>query len=311
MRAGTIKLAAGERTALSVPLVATGVGLANINFKMHGPKFATERNFALNVEAGTSSVYRRIVRQIAPGDSFLVSKDLTAEFLPGTGRVSAAVASLSGIDAAGLLQSLADYPFECSEQLVSRTMPLLYVGKLADPKALAFDTGIADRVNRAIAILLARQDSSGAFGLWSSDNASDEWLNAFVTDFLTRAREEGYDVPQQAFAQALERLRNYVANTSDVEAGQSAGLAYAIYVLARNGRPVMEDLRYLADARLSVFATPAGAGADRRGAGFARRSWPGGESLRGRKRQPRPGESTEIASRGSISARVCAMAPAF
>ncbi|MGP8231973.1 MAG: alpha-2-macroglobulin family protein [Methylovirgula sp.] len=253
---GTIKLKVGERTALSVPLVATGVGLANINFKMHGPKFATERNFALNVEAGTSSVYRRIVRQIAAGDSFLVSKDLTAEFLPGTGRVSAAVASLSGIDAAGLLQSLADYPFECSEQLVSRTMPLLYVGKLADPKALAFDTGIADRVNRAIAILLARQDSSGAFGLWSSDNASDEWLNAFVTDFLTRAREEGYDVPQQAFGQALERLRNFVANTSDVEAGQSAGLAYAVYVLARNGRPVMEDLRYLADARLSVFTTP-------------------------------------------------------
>ncbi len=220
----------------------------------------------------------------------LVSKDLTAEFLPGTGRVSAAVASLSGIDAAGLLQSLADYPFECSEQLVSRTMPLLYVGKLADPKALAFDTGIADRVNRAIAILLARQDSSGAFGLWSSDNASDEWLNAFVTDFLTRAREEGYDVPQQAFGQALERLRNFVANTSDVEAGQSAGLAYAVYVLARNGKPVMEDLRYLADARLSGLHDAAGAGADRRGAGLARRSWSGGESLRGGERQPRSSE---------------------
>ena len=50
-------------------------------------------------------------------------------------------------------------------------MPLLYVGKLADPQALAFDTGIADRVNRAIALLLARQDSTGAFGLWSSDSA--------------------------------------------------------------------------------------------------------------------------------------------
>ncbi len=56
--------------------------------------------------------------------------------------------------------------------------------------------------------------------------------------------------------QALERLRNYVANTSEVQAGQAPALAYAIYVLARNGKPVMEDLRYLADAQLSVFQTP-------------------------------------------------------
>ena len=42
---------------------------------------------------------------------------------------------------------------------------------------------------------------------------------------------------------------------------QGAALAYAIYVLARNGKPVMEDLRYLADARLRVFDDAAGAGA--------------------------------------------------
>jgi hypothetical protein len=82
------------------------------------------------------------------------------------------------------------------------------------------------------------------------------WLDAFVTDFLTRARENNYDVPQKSFEMALERLRNYVANTSDVEAGQSAALAYSVYVLARNGRPVMEDLRYLADAEIGAFKSP-------------------------------------------------------
>ncbi len=253
---GAIRLKAGERASLSVPLVGIGFGEADIAFKMSGPRFKTERNFALNVEPGTPNIYRRVVRQLAPGDSFLITKDLTAEFLPGTGRVSAAVASLTGINAAGNLQALADYPFECSEQLVSRTMPLLYVAKLADPEALAFDTDTASRVNRSIALLLARQDSTGAFGLWSAGNADDAWLDAFVTDFLTRAREENYGVPQEAFAQALERLRNYVANTSEVQAGQAPALAYAIYVLARNGKPVMEDLRYLADAQLSVFQTP-------------------------------------------------------
>jgi uncharacterized protein YfaS (alpha-2-macroglobulin family) len=75
-----------------------------------------------------------------------------------------------------------------------------------------------------------------------------------VTDFLTRARENGFAVPQQAFDQALDRLRNFVANTTEIDE-HSAGIAYAAYVLARNGRPMMGDLRYLADTKLSGFET--------------------------------------------------------
>ena len=37
-------------------------------------------------------------------------------------------------------------------------------------------------------------------------------------------------------------------------------------MLARNGRPVMGDLRYLADTKLAAFTTPLARGADRRGA---------------------------------------------
>ena len=65
-----------------------------------------------------------------------------------------------------------------------------------------------------------------------------------------------YEVPQKAMDLALDRLRNYVVNTTEVDADKSAPLAYAIYVLARNGRPVSGDLRYLTDAKLDVFATP-------------------------------------------------------
>jgi uncharacterized protein YfaS (alpha-2-macroglobulin family) len=253
---GTIKLAADERTALSIPLTGSGLGEGDLDFKLSGPGFSEARTFALTVEPGTSSIYRRIVRPLLPGNSFVVTSDLLAEFVKGTGRVSAAVSNISGIDVAAILHSLDVYPFECSEQLVSRAMPLLYVDKLADPQALALDTGIADRIKTTIDRLMSRQDSNGAFGLWSADSANDVWLDAFVTDFLTRAREANYDVPQKSFDMAIERLRNYVANTSDVDAGQSAALAYAVYVLARNGQPVMEDLRYLADAEIGAFTSP-------------------------------------------------------
>ena len=35
-------------------------------------------------------------------------------------------------------------------------------------------------------------------------------------------------------------------------------MAYALYVLARNGRPVIGDLRYLSDAKLEAFPSPLG-----------------------------------------------------
>ena len=62
-------------------------------------------------------------------------------------------------------------------------------------------------------------------------------------------------MPQRAFDLALDRLRNFVANTTEVESN-GADLAYAAYVLARNGRPVMGDLRYLADTKIAAFGTP-------------------------------------------------------
>ena len=98
--------------------------------------------------------------------------------------------------------------------------------------------------------------SNGAFGVWSSTDADDMWLHAFVTDFLTRARENKFDVPQKKFDAALERLRNLLANANDIGAGQGAPIAYAAYVLARNGREVMGDLRYLTDAKLDSFESP-------------------------------------------------------
>lgn len=39
---------------------------------------------------------------------------------------------------------------------------------------------------------------------------SDTWLDAYVVDFLTRAKEKGFAVPDQAFSLALDRLRNVV-----------------------------------------------------------------------------------------------------
>src|SRR5438128_10769024 len=133
-------------------------------------------------------------------------------------------------------------------------MPLLYVNDLAAGAHLAMDTAVDQRIKDAIERLLARQGSNGSFGLWSA-GGDDVWLDAYVTDFLTRARERGFAVPDVGFKLALDRLRNFVGNAEDPAKDGGRNLAYALYVLARNGAAPVGDLRYFADTKLDDFAT--------------------------------------------------------
>ena len=133
-------------------------------------------------------------------------------------------------------------------------MPLLYVSEMARRIGLAQESGLRERVQKAVERVLEMQDASGAFGVWGPDNA-DMWLSSYVTDFLTRAKEAGYTVRPQAFTQALDRLQNFIGYAQDFERGGEAR-AYALYVLARNGRAPIGELRYYVDTRLERFATP-------------------------------------------------------
>jgi alpha-2-macroglobulin len=111
-------------------------------------------------------------------------------------------------------------------------------------------------VQDAIYRVLSFQASAGSFGLWGPGGAgTDLWLDAYVTDFLSRAREQGYDVPERPLVQALENLQNTLSYTTNVR-DQGSQIAYALYVLARNRKAAISDLRYYADTMLGDFPTP-------------------------------------------------------
>ncbi|HEY1944627.1 MAG TPA: alpha-2-macroglobulin [Roseiarcus sp.] len=253
----TMKLAPHQRVSVDMPISAAGVGTATLDLKITGPGLSATQRLPLGVEAGAPDVYRRIVHPLAPGASETISDDLIAEFVPGTGSVSIAASPFGALDAAAVLQALDRYPYGCSEQTVSRALPLLYANRLASLEHLAIDPDLDGRIRQAIDKEMSRQSANGAFGLWAADADSDDlWLDAYVADFLTRARERGFAVPQLGFDSALDHLRNEVVNASDPGEGSGQPLAYALYVLARNGRPIIGDLRYLADEKLAVFRTP-------------------------------------------------------
>jgi alpha-2-macroglobulin len=253
----SLTLDAKKRGAVTMPVSAIGVGPGTVSVAVDGPDgFALSRSYPLTVKPATQILARRTVKPLEPGQSITIASDVFADLVPGTGKVALSVTPMAALDVATLIAALDRYPLGCTEQIVSRALPLLYVSELSAKANIAADTGIDGRIAKAIEIVLARQGSEGAFGLWSP-GGDDAWLDAYVTDFLTRARARGFSVSDDQFKLALGRLRNYVSTAPDVATDGGLPLSYALYVLARNGMAPVGDLRYIADVKLNDLLTPA------------------------------------------------------
>jgi uncharacterized protein YfaS (alpha-2-macroglobulin family) len=252
----TVALQVKQRGAASIPLIAPVAGLSTLTLEVTGPGgFSSARSYVVDTRPATQVLTRRTIKPLAKGESLTISNDLFADFVPGTGKVDLSVALSASLDATTLVRALDRYPYGCSEQLASRAVAMLYVNDIATQASLALDSDAEQRIRNAIEQLLSRQGANGSFGLWSV-GGEDVWLDAYVTDFLTRAREKKLDVPDEAFRLALDRLRNYVATAPEPKRDGGRDLAYALYVLARNGAAPLGDLRYIADSQLANLATP-------------------------------------------------------
>jgi len=251
-----VTLGAQETVRLSLPvtaLQATGLNQVTVTAMLPDGRTLT-RTLALPVQVSDPEVAESSRLTLAPGQSFTLDASVFAGFRPGTGRATLAAGPLARFDAAGLLARLDAYPWSCTEQVTSQAMPLLYLSSVAEALDLGTAADLDARIADAIARVLVSQSGNGGFGLWRAGDG-DLWLDAYVTDFLSRAQAEGHDVPAIPFRSALDNLANQVAGYFDFESG-GEGLAYALMVLAREGQASMGDLRYYADVKADAFATP-------------------------------------------------------
>ena len=103
---------------------------------------------------------------LAPGGELSVTADRLAGLVPGTASIQVGASGAGRLDVPAILRALDRYPYGCAEQITSRAMPLVYLNDVAVRAGLAADPEIRDRVQKAIAGVLANQSASGSFGLW-------------------------------------------------------------------------------------------------------------------------------------------------
>ncbi|SLN20284.1 hypothetical protein PEL8287_00838 [Roseovarius litorisediminis] len=250
-----LDLGAQEKAVLRLPVTADEPGDHSLRIALttpDGKQLVKELTLPVRSNDPAISSTRRF--SLASGDTFILDDNIFAGFKAGTGSAVISAGPLARMNAPGMLRALDQYPYGCTEQITSQVLPLLYFNQVARALGLGKGEQIGQRIERAIARILTRQSSNGAFGLWQA-GSGDFWLDAYVSDFLSRARSDGYVVPQQAFAMAMDNLRNRVNYAPDFDKG-GEDIAYALMVLAREGAAQIGDLRYYADVKADAIATP-------------------------------------------------------
>ena len=248
-------LTAGGKQVFEVPVEAGDAGVHQITVTLSGPDGREMvKMLTLPVLLNDPEVTRISRFDLDPGSTFVFDDNVFSGMTAGTGRATLSAGPLARFDAPGLLNALDRYPYGCTEQITSRALPLLYLDGVATAMGLATRDQIGERISQAIAEVTANQAANGAFGLWRPASG-DLWLDAYVTDFLSRARAQGHAVPDVAFDNAIDNLRNAVNYYPDFDRDGS-DLAYALYVLAREGAAAVGDLRYYADQKGDAFSTP-------------------------------------------------------
>ncbi|MEO9778869.1 MAG: alpha-2-macroglobulin family protein [Sedimentitalea sp.] len=252
---GNFVLAQGGKTDFQVPVTAHTVGDPTVDViltTLDGRELRQSLTLPIRANDPVTAQTRRF--SLAAGQSFDFSSDVFANLRAGTGEAILSAGPLARFDAPGLLATLDRYPYGCTEQVTSQALPLLYMSSVAEAVGLGDGSAVDARINAAISRIMTRQTNNGAFGLWRAESG-DFWLDAYVSDFLSRARATGHTVSDRAFQLAMDNLRNRINYAPDFDSG-GQDIAYALMVLAREGLAAMGDLRYYADVKADAFATP-------------------------------------------------------
>ena len=271
----TKTIPSGSRSDQSIRFSADGGGISDLRLNVTGPgNYSVARAYQIETRSAFLPVTNIDQSLMEEDQTYAPDMSLFDGFVPGTARMTVSFSGLP-VDPNALYNSLARYPYGCTEQTISRALPLVYAEQLIEDGARNQQPVARDRVQAAASRVLNRQSENGAFGLWrAGDGYASPWLGAYTTDFLYRAKEQGYEIPQAALDRAYQSLRTiaqgdawrvYGYQTDVYESRyhddtekllMQRAAPYALYVLARAGKADVSRLRYLHDRELDDIRSP-------------------------------------------------------
>ena len=200
-------------------------------------------NLEFTVASGKTNARRRIDISVRPATPYMTtllagtvkhdSKDVPIDrHLYPEYRTLEASTSLVPLSLAhGFVSYLANYPYVCTEQIVSQAMPALM---LAERPEFGYARTIPGAsLEGLINELRVRQNDQGAYRLWPGGNTVVEFVSLYAQHFLIEV--QGHAVPANLIESGNAYLRA-VAIRDGNNLADERDSAYAIYLLTRQGQ---------------------------------------------------------------------------
>lgn len=227
-----------------------------VHFKLHTQSVLGSAAVTFLVTANGKSSKMSATLSVRPANPFMTSimsgsteaanqaLKLDRVLYPEYRSVEAAVSTSPLILVAGLQRYLDGYPFGCTEQLVSEAFPLLAMSN--QPWFAQDQKQITNKIQLTIQMLGQRQLSGGGFSYWPDvlENNNNAFASVYAMHFLTEAKSQGYDVPNNLFQDGLTYLKD-LSSQSVSDLDQARVQAYAIYILTRNEMVTTNYLTHL------------------------------------------------------------------
>lgn len=159
---------------------------------------------------------------------------------------NAAVSNSPLVLTSGLSQYLADYPYYCSEQIVSRSVPLILETVHPEMRGNLSPADSSKQLKDMLGVLRSRQNDSGAIGLWRSSPQTDPFVTPYVVQYLLEAKAAGVALPAGMLEEANSALRELAANQND-DLYTLRLRAWAVYLLTRQGEITTSSLASVQD----------------------------------------------------------------
>jgi uncharacterized protein YfaS (alpha-2-macroglobulin family) len=212
------------------------LGAANLMFTASTGNGSGKRQIDLSIRPATPYMTQLAAGVLEKGDKEVT---LARTLYPHHRTLETGMSVLPMQFAHGFVAYLSNYPYACTEQIVSQAMPAVLLAARPEFGYLRAQPG-AD-IATLIGELRSRQDDRGAYRLWPGSDQVVEFVSLYTQHLLIEAAERGQPIPADLSENGNEYLRALAVRDGN-NLTQERQSAYASYLLTRQGQRMTAEI---------------------------------------------------------------------
>lgn len=234
-----VEVAPGQTVAVGFALLAGPPGLARLTVRARLAGSSDAAAFELPVLPATALTHTAASGLLDPAagrKAATIPLELPADARPDRGGLTLTLSPSLAAAARPAAELLADYPWDCLEQRLSRAAAWALAGRPA--MGLKPQPDIAERLRRTLAQVAEFQTGGGGLAFWPGLEHPDYFLTAYALFAAERLAGSGAALPQETAQRARQYLEQGLKRGKRPAAGDLAGRtaqALAVCVLAAHG----------------------------------------------------------------------------